>query len=233
MEYFPFWIFTIEIISLFIIYNLCMAKDLVNCKIFGNIFIIERIWSSGKSSLCRFLRKYFKFKFIQEPNYIRVRYKEKNLNKLTLWYFEQHLKNIKRAVNLANKGCNVVIERSPISSIAFGKAVLPKLPKALSVENVWNYIRKFNMPIYIIYINKKVSKKTLFVMRKNRHLSAFAKIHIINRINHNLQYYLRKLARYPLIHLVKVERVNTSRDGARIPPISIPYFLYISNLQKR
>ena len=92
----------------------------------GKIIFIEGVWGSGKTTLINVLKKTTgKIKFIKEPNHLSS-IKENSQEEITTWYLCAHYKNIRKAVELSKTNDIVLIERSPLSSIAFMRAYLNK-----------------------------------------------------------------------------------------------------------
>ncbi len=93
----------------------------------GKIIFIEGVWGSGKTILIKILKKSSKgkIKLLKEPNHF-TSHKKGSLEKITDWYMDAHYKNICKAIELSNGNDIILIERSPLSSIAFMEAYLNK-----------------------------------------------------------------------------------------------------------
>src|SRR3990167_9502410 len=91
----------------------------------GKIIFIEGIWGSGKTTLIKVLKKIAagKVKLLKEPSHLLF-LKNGSQEKITNWYINAHYKNIRKAVGLIKTNDIVLVERSPLSSIAFMGAYL-------------------------------------------------------------------------------------------------------------
>jgi len=101
----------------------------------AKIIFIEGAWGSGKTTLIGVLKKISrgKIKILKEPNHLSS-HKKGSLEKITDWYMNAHYKNINKAIELVKKNHVVIVERSPISCIAFMEAYLNKNKKTITKE---------------------------------------------------------------------------------------------------
>lgn len=126
----------------------------------GKIIFIEGVWGSGKTTLIKVLKKIAvgKVTFIKEPNHLTF-IKNGSPEKITNWYINAHYKNIRKAVRLAKTNDIVLVERSPLSSIAFMEAYLNKNNAYLNKE-----IRRLEKELARI---SNTNKTTFLYLRKN------------------------------------------------------------------
>lgn len=145
----------------------------------GKIIFIEGVWGSGKTTLIKVLKNSAgKIKFLKEPNHLSF-LKNASPEKITNWYMDAHYKNIHKAVGLANNNDVVLVERSPLSSIAFMEAYLNKKPQKINKE-----IKRLEKELVRIS-NLNSNKATFLYLNKNT-ASALARL--------NSKPYLKQLA---------------------------------------
>lgn len=146
----------------------------------GQIIFIEGVWGSGKTTLIKVLKKTYgsSVKLLKEPNHLFF-CKNGSPKKITDWYMEAHYKNIYKAARLAKNNDIVLIERSPLSSIAFMKAYLNKNQKNINKE-----MARFEKELSAIS-HSKINKTTFLYLKKNT-TRALAKL--------NSKSYLKQLA---------------------------------------
>ena len=126
----------------------------------GKIIILEGLWNTGKTTLCEYLKKFYGLRFIEEPNHIKAEIKMKTREDITNWYFKEHLRNLKKAFKLADKGRNITVERSPISTLAFAKAFFSE---NLSLDKQINEMK---------YLFKKYKNRPHLILLKHPNYSS-------------------------------------------------------------
>ncbi len=168
------------------------------------IIILEGVWGSGKTTLAKELQKKYGAILIKEPHHIRAGIKTKNKNLITEWYLRAHEQNIRKGINLALQGHNVVVERSVLSSIAFAKLFLKKnirLP-LFHFEKFLRNIQDSNTKLYFAYLYRPDIKTNLDHMRHNPHLKGLADANSIKRLDSYMLDRLCIMKRKKLINLI-------------------------------
>ncbi len=169
------------------------------------IIFIEGLWGTGKSRICRYMRNKLAFSYIKEPNHIKDDLNNKKIDYVTLWYLKKHVENFKDGLKLLKNGFNVVIERGPISSIAFIKT---RLENKNRFEKDILYFEKllkqcYNKP-YVIYIEPLDINKISKSIKRRLYISNYAAPSFLNNLNKNYLEYLNKLSKKGLIKLIKI-----------------------------
>jgi len=162
------------------------AKDSI-----GKIIILEGLWNTGKTTLCEYLQKFHSFSFVKEPNHVKVKLRAKTRRDITNWYFKKHLQNLEKAFRLTQKRENVVIERSPISAIAFAKTFFPEnlFPEKgiNAMENKMKYLlkRHKNKP-YLILLKHLDYSSLINFLSKDKLMVAYAKLEFLEKFEKRL-----------------------------------------------
>jgi len=108
------------------------------------IIFVEGLWKSGKSTFIQDLKNKYQLKNIDEPSHTHdlalVTPKE-----ISGWYLREHYKNIDKAINTLNASSTSIsiIERSPLSSLAFISTYQPELFEGR--ELLKEFIEKINI----------------------------------------------------------------------------------------
>jgi len=85
----------------------------------GKIIAIEGFWRIGKTSLCRRLSKRIKkAKYIHEPDHLKLENRPGNVE---YWYLKKWKEKMELAKKHRERGYNVIMERTFISTMAFNK----------------------------------------------------------------------------------------------------------------
>ena len=177
----------------------------------GKIIFIEGIWGSGKTTLIKVLKKKAagKVKLLKEPSHLLF-LKNGSPEKITNWYINAHYKNIRKAVGLIKTNDIVLVERSPLSSIAFMGAYLNKNNSYLNKE-----IRRLEKELVRI---SNTNKTTFLYLRKNTaralsqlnskpYLKQLASKRLLSILSQNMERNLLKLKKKSVInlHILKYE----------------------------
>jgi deoxyadenosine/deoxycytidine kinase len=185
----------------------------------GKIVVIEGLWSIGKTTFCRFLEKYYNFYFIQEPNHVKAGLAERSKMFITNWYFKEHLKNLILGFKTTKNKKNIVIERSPVSSIAFAKTCF---------ENPFFCKNKF-IVLQRLLLKMKNNSKTcvMFLFLKPKNIKLLSQ-YLYSSENKNIQIYsnenlLKKCDRNTLLFLqrlnkkklIKLEIIKTDKFSTK------------------
>lgn len=172
------------------------------------IIFIEGLWGTGKSKICRHLKNKFGFFYIKEPKHIKEGLNNKKIEYITFWYLKKHIENFKDGLKLIKSGFNVVVERGPVSSIAFIKT---GLKNKNSFKKDILYFEKllkqcYNKP-YVIYIEPIDINKISKSVKKRLYISNYATPSFLESLNKNFLEYLNKLSRKGLIKLIKFKSI--------------------------
>lgn len=175
------------------------------------ITILEGIWGSGKTTLARALKTKYHARILKEPHHVRAGVKTGNAHSLTSWYLSAHKKNMENGAILARRGRAVVVERSPLSSIAFAKVFLKKDMRAafFDFKRTTEDLRAKGINIRIIYLPPAEIKSTLLRMRRSIYLKKFADADSIQMLNAYLLKKLCILKRKKILELVIQSRRNS------------------------
>lgn len=178
----------------------------------GKITIVEGLWGTGKTTFCKFLEKYYNFYFIQEPNHIKASLIKKSKIFITNWYFKEHLKNLILGFKVAGNKKNVVIERSPVSNIAFAKTCF---------ENPSFYKNKFivlqklllemknngkTCPIFLFLTPKNIKLLSQYLCSsQNKNIQIYSDENLLKKCDRNILLFLQQLNKKNLIELVTIK----------------------------
>lgn len=175
-------------------------------KIKGKIIILEGLWGVGKTTLCQYFQKYFDFCFFQEPNHIKAGLKTKDRKYITNWYFKEHLKNLKRAFELASKKKNVVIERSPISSLAFAKAFFNEdLFTNKSFSEIESLSRKYKNQPYLVILKDSDFLSLAKRLSKNKQMAIYSDIDFLRKFQKYLLIFANLLEKHKCFNIIKLK----------------------------
>ncbi len=95
----------------------------------GKIIAIEGFWRIGKTSLCRRLSKIIKkAKYIREPDHLKLKNRPGSVE---YWYLKKWKEKMELAKKYKEKGHNVIMERTFISTIAFNNALGRKVTRPM------------------------------------------------------------------------------------------------------
>lgn len=125
----------------------------------GEIIAIEGFWRIGKTSLCRKLDKRIKeTKYIHEPDHLKLKNRPGNVE---YWYLKKWKEKMELAKKYKEKGCIVIMERSFVSTLAFNKALGPKITRPM--KKLIKY-HKENVPDIMIILEAPLPflKKIIF-----------------------------------------------------------------------
>ena len=148
----------------------------------GRIIILEGLWSVGKTTFCLYLQKHHNFHFVQEPNHIKAKLKIKDRKVITNWYFKEHLKNLKKAFELASENKNIAIERSPISSLAFAKAFFDdNLFSNKSVNEVESLLREYKNQPYLVILKHSNLPSLVKLLAKNKRMIIYSDLDFLKK----------------------------------------------------
>lgn len=118
----------------------------------GKIIAIEGFWRIGKTSLCREIsKKIKKAKYIQELDHLKLRSRPGNVQ---YWYLKKWKEKMELAKKYRDKGYNVVMERSFISTLAFNNALNKKSTRPM--EKLIRYHEK-NTPDVVVILEAPIS----------------------------------------------------------------------------
>lgn len=141
------------------------------------IIFVEGLWKSGKSTAIQLLVEKYQLKNIDEPSH---------LSDLTLttpqqistWYLNEHYKNIDRAIDVLHRDDAVIIERSPVSSLAFintyqnelfdNKKLLGEFKKKLSL------LKNKGTQLIFIYLTQDNLEQTVERMKSDPNTKQYA-----------------------------------------------------------
>ncbi len=152
----------------------------------GKIIILEGLWNTGKTTLCEYLQKFHDFSFVKEPNHVKAKIRAKTRRDITSWYFKKHFQNLEKAFRLTQKGENVVIERSPISAIAFAKTFFSKnlFPEKEinTMKNKMKYLLKSHKNnAYLIFLKHLDYSSLINFLSKDKLMVAYAKLEFLEK----------------------------------------------------
>lgn len=178
------------------------------------VIILEGVWGSGKTTLAKELQKKYSMTLIKEPHHVKAGVKTKNKNLITEWYIHMHAQNIRKAVNLALRGRNVVVERSILSSIAFAKLFLKKnvKPLLLSFERLLKNLQNSDTKLYFVYLHRSNIMANLEHMGRNPYLKELADASFIKRLDRCLLNHLRIMKKKKLINLIVLPIIEDFSD---------------------
>lgn len=95
----------------------------------GRIIAIEGFWRIGKTSLCRKLSKRIKkAKYIHEPDHLKLKNRPRNVE---YWYLKKWNEKMEIAKKYKERGYNVIMERTFISTLAFNSALGKKVTRPM------------------------------------------------------------------------------------------------------
>lgn len=95
----------------------------------GKIIAIEGFWRIGKTSLCRRISKRIKkAKYIHEPDHLKLKNRPENVE---YWYLKRWKEKMELAKKYKERGHNVIMERTFISTIAFNGALGRKVTRPM------------------------------------------------------------------------------------------------------
>jgi thymidylate kinase len=162
----------------------------------GKIIIFEGVWGVDKTTLCLYLKKHYNFLFIPEPNHIKAGLKTKDRKIITNWYLQEHFRNLKKAFKLAKEKKNVVVERSPISSLAFAEAFFNESLFSNDIsKKMENLSKKYKIRPYFVLLEHPDLHSL------SRHLSKDRQMVIYSNLN-----FLKKFQKYLLLFSNLFER---------------------------
>jgi len=178
----------------------------------GEIIFVEGLWGTGKTTFCKFLEKYYNFYFIQEPNYIKAGLIKKSKKFITNWYFKEHLKNLILGFEMVENKKNVVIERSPVSNVAFAKTCF---------ENPFFYKNKFivlqklllemknnskTRPIFLFLTPKNIKLLSQHLRSsQNKYIQIYSDENLLKKCDKNTLLFLRHFNKKKLIELITIK----------------------------
>lgn len=177
------------------------------------LFFIEGLWGTGKSHICHYLKREHGFIHIKEPNHIKNRFGNKSRKDITEWYLEEHIKNLEHAL----KSVNVVIERSPISSIVFIKTFFKQniYNKSNILSNILYFeklLKQCKETPYVVYLEAENLKKLAEHISKNPYVRNYSKLNFLKAMENNFSKYINKLTKAKLIKLIKIRSDNNLED---------------------
>jgi thymidylate kinase len=191
----------------------------------GKIIILEGLWGTGKTIICQYLQRFYNFSYIQEPNHIKSKIKAKDWMVITKWYFKEHLKNLKQAFELRNKGKNAVIERSPISSIAFAKAFFPEnlflkweINLNKEVNKVENFLKKINSKPYLIFLKQTDFSFLAKILSKNKQMIIYSDLEFLKRFEKYLLFFINLFEKKNYFNVVILKSNKYFKKNLKILP---------------
>lgn len=173
----------------------------------GKIIFIEGVWGSGKTTLIKVLKKIAagKVKLLKEPSHLPF-LKNGSPKKITNWYMDAHYKNMRKAIRLAKNNDIVLVERSPLSSIAFlgvylnkNKKIINKEIKRLEKELV--LISKLNTNRTTFLYLKKDTKRALERLNSKPYLKQLASKRLLSILSRSMEKNLLGLKKRDVINL--------------------------------
>lgn len=182
----------------------------------NKLFLVEGLWNTGKSSICCYLKEKHKFFYIQEPNHIKSDLNNANRRSITKWYLKEHIKNLQAGINLLNVNYNVVIERSPISSIAFIKTFFKENIFRKDILYFKQLLKHCKYKPRVIYLELSHIKKLSIHLRKNHYISdipEYSDSKTLEILNYNYLECLDRLKENGLIELTKLKFDNYSNNS--------------------
>ncbi|MDP3948052.1 MAG: AAA family ATPase [bacterium] len=169
----------------------------------GTVFIIEGLWGTGKTTYARRLAAQKRALVIREPHHLRARRGGLAPRVLTEWYLRQHLRNLHRAVHAAIRGRNAVIERSPLSSVAFARAYLDmRIPLRPIISEFLAARRELGRKIVVVHLQPHTLAAVLRQLNRKRGVREFAVPARIAAFDRNLSAGLARLKRAGAITLL-------------------------------
>lgn len=137
----------------------------------GTIFIIEGLWGVGKTTLGKKIAKERHGVFVHEPHHLRAGRSGLGQKAITEWYLREHLKNIRKATAIALRGRDAVIERSPVSSIAFSRAYQKgRMPLGPAIREFKKTSVILGKKIKIIYLEPRMPTGVFLQMKRKKEI---------------------------------------------------------------
>jgi hypothetical protein len=151
------------------------------------LFIIEGLWCTGKTTLCRYLEEEKGFYYIKEPNHVEAGVH----TGLDNWYREAHVRNFKKAVELTRKGKKVVVERSLFFAVAY-----EKIYNERDLTRDFLSFRKMvdRSGALLFYLIVSDWRKIIDCMDINPDIKKYAQREKLKKLDKVLQYYLKGTA---------------------------------------
>ena len=172
----------------------------------NKLFFIEGLWGTGKTRICLYLKKEFRFYYIKELNHIKGGLSGKSRKNITHWYLKEHIKNLNKGLDLLSAGRNVIIERSPISSVAFINTFFSKDNSFdLKVSYFEELLKGLQQAPHVVYIESVNIGKLARHMKGVPYIFDYANLHLLRMLNSNFVNYMSKLKKKRLIKLTKVK----------------------------
>lgn len=172
-------------------------------KPIGEICIVEGLWCTGKSTICNYLDEKG-YCYIKEPNYIKEKKNKNQPDSLTHWYVERHFENLEKGINLAKGGKDVVIERSPLSSLYFlDEDSTPTQQGCL--QRLKDVIGKIPTEPWFVYLTPEDIESVVSCIGGEFHVSKFADSEILRQMDKILSRSVRDLDQVGLIELTEIK----------------------------
>ena len=125
---------------------------------------------------------------------------------ITNWYLAEHFKNIKKGLKKLQNRKNIVIERSPISSLAFIKARFPRWKTNKIFKNFQKLIKNCShLNFCLIYLFPENIKNISDAVKKDNYIKTFSNLKLLTAVNNNLLHYVNIIKNKKIIRVIKIK----------------------------